>query len=1453
MVDDRWVEVTPSQFAHEAEGLRVIRDLLPARAPFRAWSNFEFRDDRGNWSEVDLLVLAPDGLHLLELKYYSGRLRGTDQQWLRDGHRAEDSPLMLANRKAKRLRSKLMTAFDNWARNQPFDPQRPRSANQVIPFVQAGVFLHHPDFVCELPEAARLDLYGLPGATTSGLDPITDVLDAVPRPGTKIYEGAIVGVMKLIGLRAHAREAGQYVLDAQPLEDGPGWQDWLATHKHLRDQRRRIRFRVAPGGSTEDARRRLGQLAAHELHVMQHLTYDAILRPEDYVDSELGPGLVYPYDPGWQRLDLWLAEQPRALSFDTQLALIRQIGEALQYAHGKNVVHRGLNPRAILVRTDREGRVQSRIADWQGVGRTDEATATATAARGVTMLADADPVNQLALDERWLRDAFTAPEGVAVGGADRLRLDVFGLGALAFYIVTGGRAPARTRADLIARLRDQAGLDVSVELPQAPPALREAILQATCPRVSDRLADVGGFLTKLDDAEPAASDEVTDPLDAGPGAVLDGRFTLTSRLGAGSTAVGLLVHDAEHPDAADRVLKVALDDSAARRLQDEADALRLIAHPRIVKLLEGPLSVGGRSALLLESAGRETLATHLGNRERLPLDLLERWGTDLLEALVALDAAGIIHRDIKPANLGVHKEASSRAKHLNLFDFSLTKAPASDTQAGTRPYLDPFLTGKRQQYDSAAERYATAVVLFEMATGHTPVYGDALSDPASITDEVTLEPGDFDPSVRAPLIAFFTTALARDAGARHHTAEQLLHEWRACFPDSSVVPENADALAEAATAETPLTGSGLSPRALSALEQLRVATVGDLVQVDAWRLTRLPGLTSPAKQEVNARAKLWRGKFGRKGRRWAVEARRAQLDDPFQCADVLLAPARNDRNERVVKVATMLLGLTGSVSANATQAELAAALRPPVTRGRISQLLATLQDRWADDDAARSLLDTLAAAVDRRLAELGGVATFDELAEHLLTLMVAAPESVDAQETRLAQGLLRCTVERRNAVDRAEQLAGDEAGGWSLRRRDGQPVLLAARADLLDVAEALGRRADALIDEANLTGTDALVPASRVATELGRLLTTSPGNPPGSSAAPVDGTATSAETAGGGLRDGQRLARLGAQLSRHAGASAAGELHHRDLTPMAALRRAIPAVLPGQAYKAEDLRERVGARFPDLAPLPTRPDLDPIVQQALSLRWGDDRRAYLAPAVRGGDTTGLDSRPRTNLPSAVGAIGPGAVGQRLADSRRSRSFVALGVGALYLERFVTLLRTDFDVVEVDLTHTLMDALHAAAAAVGVPWSEVLGADADVPGSRPYQGLRALVQRSLPAVRQAIESALADANGRPVALVDASLLARYDALDLLTDWLDLATARPTAIWLVVPQLHGRVGPVVDGHPLPLTAPSQYVSVPPEWILAHRSTPAPQDAGAQDAATQEVGTRDAATPAPEGIPK
>ena len=111
---DRWIEVSPSQFSHEAEGLALVRQRLPGNPPFRAWSNFEFRDSHGKWHEVDLLVLGRRRLHLVELKYYSGTLRGDDLTWRRDGHRAEDSPLKLARRKAQRLASKLQDEFTIW-------------------------------------------------------------------------------------------------------------------------------------------------------------------------------------------------------------------------------------------------------------------------------------------------------------------------------------------------------------------------------------------------------------------------------------------------------------------------------------------------------------------------------------------------------------------------------------------------------------------------------------------------------------------------------------------------------------------------------------------------------------------------------------------------------------------------------------------------------------------------------------------------------------------------------------------------------------------------------------------------------------------------------------------------------------------------------------------------------------------------------------------------------------------------------------------------------------------------------------------------------------------------------------------------------------------------------------------------------------------------------------------
>lgn len=1401
--DDRWVEVTPSQFPHEAEGLALIRSVMPDESPYRAWSNFEFRDNHGKWHEVDLLLLGRGQFHLIELKYYSGVLRGDDHRWLRDGKRAEDSPLKLARRKAQYLATKLRDELRAWATQT--GAQIP-DERDLIPFVQESVFLHHERMQCQLSSASAVGLYGLDGREESThLPPISDLILQPPvrrAIGTN-QELILVQLLKRIGLvQRRERTAGSWVIEDQALAEGDGWQDWLASHQVAHQERARIRFQVTPAGAADSERERIRKLAEHEFRVMSRLQHDGLLRPRDFVESDLGVGLVYDYDDSWQPLDLWMAAQTNGVSLSTQLSILRQVGEAVQYAHRNKVVHRGLSPRAVWVRDlpGTDGDVKVRVGDWQGAGVIDPASLTRTVGPGVTSLMRSPAAQPGAAanatdPDRWLTEAFLAPEGAWNASADRVRLDVFGLGALAFYLVAAKPA-ADTSQALATRLREQSGLDLSVDVTQVSPALRSLVLKATNPAPAQRTGDVGTFLTELAAVERQTAEADTaneDPLDASPGTILSGRFRLERRLGQGSTAVGLLVTDLHAGTAAaraesERVLKVALHDEAAARLADEADVLRGLNNPRLARLVEGPITVGGRQALLLESAGNETLSEALRGRDRLSIDLLQRYGTDLLDALVALDKGGVDHRDIKPSNLGVRENRGDRTKHLVLFDFSLTRAAASATSAGTPPYLDPFLT-ERRGWDSAAERYAATVVLFEMATGRTPVYGDEPdANPAVVSDEATITREMFDPSLAGHLVEFFTAALAREATARHHTAEEMRAAWMAIFAaDATTEPdESSDRLAAAATLATPLRESGLTARALSALEPYAVQTVGELLTVDPVRLSRLQGVANATRLQITARIKEWRARLGDVAAPKAPADRdRLTLED---AADLLLQTAAGrSRSKNRAGVVRLILGVGTDLDAFATNAQLAAHVPDPVTPARVSMLLSTLQEAWAAEPKSRALLDHLVSAVGQRLYDLGDVATVQELTDAVHDALAGLPHI--ERDDRLAQGLLRLTVDRVRALDRAA--ANTQPITW--RRRDSIVVALAHDPLLLDLAEALGREADQLVGRTG-TSTDAVVPQTRTTQRLRQTLE------------------RSADAVPANLRDATRLVRLAAGLSGKAAASGGNELYHRDLSHVAALAHTFEGYGGLQALTPKELRERVEARFPTLSRLPERPRLDELVSSAdLGLVFDDAQGVYRSLQGRG-DTTGLQSRVPTTLARGTRPVeSGGAVGHRLDQSVHSRSFLALGVPAVRAVRLIDALERWYAAQVVDLTGVLIEGLRENAQRAGIAWDLVRAADAEPVASQPGRGLRELVRRSWEHVQRTIDEALTADGAGPVLITEASPLARYDNVELLARWTDLGTSRGRAVWLLIPQLPANQGAVLDGRPVPLASPGQYLAL------------------------------------------
>ena len=121
--------------------------------------------------------------------------------------------------------------------------------------------------------------------------------------------------------------------------------------------------------------------------------------------------------------------------------------------------------------------------------------------------------------------------------------------------------------------------------------------------------------------------------------------------------------------------------------------------------------------------------------------------------------------------------------HLVLFDFSLSRTPPENVEAGTKAYLDPFLP-LRKHWDLYAERYSAAVTLFEMTPPRTlPIWGDGQQRAVPAwSARPTLDGELFDPALREQLVPFPSKKPCGGMPANvSDNAEVMLQEWRECF------------------------------------------------------------------------------------------------------------------------------------------------------------------------------------------------------------------------------------------------------------------------------------------------------------------------------------------------------------------------------------------------------------------------------------------------------------------------------------------------------------------------------------------------------------------------------------------------------------------------------------------------------------------------------------------------
>src|SRR5919198_1647490 len=349
-MSQHWVTVAESAFPWEMAALRYLRERLPEPEPFRAWANFEFVADDGSINEIDLLVVSLYKVYLVEIKSRPGRVSGDTStwSWTHEGRTAiDDNPLLLANRKAKKLKALL---------------QRQKALHgQRLPYVEPIIFLSALDLHCELAGAARTGVYLRQESERQGSPDIIAVLSGTAErpsgrgggalgPIDRRLSQAISRAIDQAGIRPsqRAHRVGDYKLE-RLLGETAAYQDWLATHVALPKITRRVRLYPQARQAPELSRQAQRQAAEREFRLLEGINHPGILRAVDLHIHERGPALLFEHYPEAQRLDLFLRERGETLDIDARLSLVRQIAEALQYAHKRRLYHRALSPQTILV------------------------------------------------------------------------------------------------------------------------------------------------------------------------------------------------------------------------------------------------------------------------------------------------------------------------------------------------------------------------------------------------------------------------------------------------------------------------------------------------------------------------------------------------------------------------------------------------------------------------------------------------------------------------------------------------------------------------------------------------------------------------------------------------------------------------------------------------------------------------------------------------------------------------------------------------------------------------------------------------------------------------------------------------------------------------------------------------------------------------------------------------
>jgi len=158
------------------------------------------------------------------------------------------------------------------------------------------------------------------------------------------------------------------------------------------------------------------------------------------------------------------------------------------------------------------------------------------------------------------------------------------------------------------------------------------------------------------------------------------------------------------------------------RLEREAALSARILHPKVVGVHDIGRTPQGHSYIAFALASDGSMLD-LGSRP-LPWPDLKEMLVDLLEALAACHARGILHLDVKLSNLLLHRPPPTGKRVLWLADLGVARARFDDEDQsviGTVSYMPPErLTGQHHLWQPSSDVFSVGAVLYRILVGKLP-------------------------------------------------------------------------------------------------------------------------------------------------------------------------------------------------------------------------------------------------------------------------------------------------------------------------------------------------------------------------------------------------------------------------------------------------------------------------------------------------------------------------------------------------------------------------------------------------------------------------------------------------------------------------------------------------------------------------------------------------------------